>query len=157
MTLLATTATFGKYATLPFGWFFMTVLVIVETIIMSKLLTRRLFTPSVMFPVIVSNVVSGVVGSMVSKAINSGWILVIWFPWVSAVEIDVNDESSLYVFILYIIVSFFATVTLELLLNLFFMKRRGFKPLLRATIIGNLASYLLGCFVLYAYSFLFYE
>jgi hypothetical protein len=155
MQLLATS--FGKYASVPMGWIFMTAIVIVEAIIMSQLLSRRLLNPSIIVPVIISNIVSGAVGAFVSKAINKGWMLVIWFPWVSSVEVDVDNTESFFNFLVLFVVAFVVTVLIEVLLNEMFMKSRGFKRVMRATIIANVITYLVACFILYTYSFLFFE
>lgn len=155
MQLLATS--FGKYSSLPLGWIFMAILIIGEALIMSQLLSRRMSNPTVIFPTCVSNILSALAGAMVSKAINGGWMLVVWFPWVSSVEINVDEQNSLFLFIVYIIFSFIATVFIEVILNYMMMKRRGFKRVMQATIISNIITYVVGCFALYAYSFLFYE
>ena len=95
---------------------------------MSQILSRKSLNIRIIAPVVVSNIVSGALGAAVSKAINDGWMLVVWFPWVSGVEVDTA-----------------------------LMKRRGFKNVARATMIANVVSYLLGCFVLYTYSFVFFD
>ena len=155
MQLLATS--FGKYASLPMGWIFMTCIVIVEALIMSQILSRRMLNPRVLLPTIISNIVSGTVGAVVSKALNKGWMLVIWFPWVSSLEVDADNQESLFSFIVYFVAAFVGTVLIEILLNGMFMKSRGFKRVMRATIISNVITYLVACFILYTCSFIFYD
>jgi biotin transporter BioY len=124
---------------------------------MSQILSRKSLNIRIIAPVVVSNIVSGALGAAVSKAINDGWMLVVWFPWVSGVEVDTANPESLYHLIIYFVVALVATVLVEILINGMLMKRRGFKNVARATMIANVVSYLLGCFVLYTYSFVFFD
>ncbi len=155
MTLLS--ASFGKYAYVPLGWFFMACVILIEIIIMSKILSYRHFSFGVIIATIISNIVSGIVGAVVSKAINNGWMLVVWFPWVSSHEVDTDNPESLFNFIVFFIVALLATIIIEVVLNWLMMKKRGFKPVMRATIVSNVISTILACFVLYSYSFFFYD
>ena len=74
---------FGLYAFLPQGWLFMAFVILAEAILMSLYLTRKIFNGLVYTSAVVSNVVSGLFGIIVSMALNGGWWLVVWFPWVS--------------------------------------------------------------------------
>lgn len=154
---LLNASSFGKYASMPMGWIFMALIVILEAVIMSQILSRKSLNIRIIAPVVVSNFVSGALGAAVSKAINDGWMLVVWFPWVSGVEVDTANPESLYHLIIYFVVALVATVLVEILINGMLMKRRGFKNVARATMIANVVSYLLGCFVLYTYSFVFFD
>ena len=149
---------FGKYASLPMGWFFMAVLVAIEIIVMSQALKRQYFNMRVAGSALVSNTISGLAGAYTSIAINGGMMLVVWFPWVSSLEIDLTGDDGLIILILYYAVAFVATVLIELLVNYFILKKRhDFREVLRATVIANVVSYLLGTFILYTYSFVFYD
>ena len=150
-------ASFGKYASMPMGWIFMASIAILEAVIMSQILSRKSLNIRIIAPVILSNIISGAIGAVVSKAINEGWMLVVWFPWVSDAEVDTANPESLYHLIVYFIAAFLATVLIEVLINGMLMKRRGFKHVARATVISNVVSYLIGCFILYTYSFVFFD
>jgi len=149
---------FGKYATLPMGWFFMVILVAIEIVVMSQALKRTYFNGRVAGTALLSNTISGLAGAFASKAINGGLILVVWLPWVSSYEVDISGDDGLIILILYYAVAFVATVLIELLVNSIVLKKRhGFGEVLRATVIANVVSYLLGTFVLYTYSFVFFD
>ena len=99
MTLLS--ASFGKYASAPLGWLFMACVIIIEIIIMSKILSYKHTSFSVVIATIISNIASGAVGAVTSSTINNGWMLVVWFPWVSSHEVDTDNPESLFNFIVY--------------------------------------------------------
>lgn len=156
MTLLS--ASFGKYASAPMGWFFMLGVVLIEILIMSKILSsRRHIILGVITATTISNIVSGAVGALISKTINNGWMLVIWFPWVSSNEVDTNNPESLFNFVVFFIASLATTIIIEVLLNWLMLRKRGFKPVMRATIVSNVISTIIACFLLYSYSFFFYD
>lgn len=149
---------FGKYASLPMGWIFMICLVVIEIIVMSQIFERKYFMGRIAFAALISNAVSGIVGAYTSIAINAGRLLTVWFPWVSSREVDLSKDEELFSFFLYFAVAFVATILIELVINYLLLKKRyEFKPVMRATIIANVVSFLVGSFVLYTYSFFFYD
>ncbi|MBR5638427.1 MAG: hypothetical protein IKW83_01560 [Muribaculaceae bacterium] len=149
---------FGKYASLPMGWLLMACLIAIEVIVMSQILDRKYFKSRVAFTALVSNVVSGIAGAYTSIAINGGRLLTVWFPWVSSDEVNLSNDEDLFSFVLYYAVALVATILIELIVNCVFLKKRyEFRPVMRATIIANVVSFLLGSFVLYSYSFFFYD
>lgn len=132
--------------------------VLIEIVIMTTILSgRRHKSLTAIIATTISNIVSGVAGALVSKAINHGWMLVVWFPWVSGKEVDTNNPESLFNFVVYFIVALAATIIIEVLLNWLMLRKKGFKPVMGATIISNIASTIVGCFLLYSYSFFFYD
>ena len=140
------------------GWIFMVLVIAFEAILMSKLLSGIKSNGKVLFTVSLSNIISGLVGAFTSLAINGGWMLVVWLPWVSDHEVDDSNPETLFSFIIYYIVAFVVTVAIEALINNLRLKNRyGSKEVTRNTIITNVISYLIGTFVLYSYSFLFYN
>ena len=156
--LLLNTAYFGKYASLPMGWLFMACLLAIEIVVLSQILSRSYFNPRIAFVALISNVVSGIVGAYTSIAINGGRLLTVWLPWVSSHEVNLENDEELFSFVLYFAVVFVATVLIELIVNSIFLKKRyEFRPVMRATIIANVVSFILGSFALYCYSFFFYD
>ena len=156
--LLLDTAYFGKYASLPMGWIFMACLVAIEAVFMSKILAHAYFNSRVAFVVLISNIVSGIASVYASIAINGGRLLTVWFPWVSSNEVDTENEEELFSFFLYCALAFIFTVIIELIINSIFLKKRyEFRPVMRATIITNVVSFVIGSFVLYSYSFLIFD
>lgn len=152
------TAYFGKYASLPMGWLFMACLVAIEIVVMSQILDHAYFKSKIAFSALMSNAVSGIIGAYTSIAISGGRLFTVWFPWVSSKEVEPSNDEELFSFFLYFACAFVATVIVELIVNSLFLKKRyEFRPVMRATIIANVVSFLLGSFVLYSYSFFFYD
>ena len=155
--MLLFTASFGKYASQPLGWIVIGLVIIAEAIIMSQFLTHKKTNERVILPTCISNIVSGVATAFLSKVVNNGWMLVIWFPWVSSADIDLNNSQSFLTFTTTLVGAFLVTVAIEVLINWRLMKHRGFKPVMSATIFTNVVTYIVACFFLYAYSFNLYE
>ena len=136
---------FGIYAFLPMGWLFMAFVMLGEGFLMSWHLIRKKFNKKIYLTAALSNIVSGAVGIITSLALNGGWWLVVWFPWVSKHEVDIRDPQSLLVLVLFYIVALILSVLIELLVNhLMLQKRFPFKKTLHATLIANAFSYILG-------------
>ncbi len=152
--MLLLNTSFGKYASMPMGWVFMFLVVVLEAVVMSKVLKKeRGYDMGVMISTAVSNVVSGALGACVSKLVDRGWMLVVWFPWVSSVEVDTADSETLFSFVLYFVAAFLGTVLVEILINGLLIRRYSFKEVAKSTIIANVISYIIGCLAFYSYSF----
>ena len=127
------------------GWLFMAFVMLSEGFLMSWRLIRKKFNKRIYLTAALSNIVSGAVGIITSLALNGGWWLVVWFPWVSKHEVDIRDPQSLLVLVLFYVVALILSVLIELLVNhLMLQKRYPFKKTLHATLIANAFSYILG-------------
>ena len=136
---------FGIYAFLPMGWLFMAFVILGEAFLMSRHLIGKKFDKKIYLTAALSNIVSGAVGIITSLALNGGWWLVVWFPWVSKHEVDVRDPQSLRTLVLFYAAALILSVLIELLVNhLMLQKRYPFKKTLHATLIANAFSYVLG-------------
>ena len=136
---------FGIYAFLPMGWLFMAFVILGEAFLMSRHLIGKKFDKKIYLTAALSNIVSGAVGIITSLALNGGWWLVVWFPWVSKHEVDVRDPQSLRTLVLFYAAALILSVLIELLVNhLMLRKRYPFKKTLHATLIANAFSYVLG-------------
>ena len=145
---------FGIFAFMPQGWVFMILIMLLESFIMSELLCKRKFTRRITASVFCSNFISGLFGFIITLIINGGWMLVVWFPWVSSHEIDFSAPNALVGFIVFYLVAFVLSVLTEILINYIILGRiYPFGKILKATLLANIASYLLGSIVLYSYSF----
>ena len=82
---------FGIFAFLPEGWLFMILIMLLESFILSKLLCHKKIDKQIYISIFGSNIISGAVGIITTLALNGGWILVVWFPWVSSHEINISD------------------------------------------------------------------
>ena len=136
---------FGVFAFLPQGWLFMAFVIAGEAFLMSKYLVKKKFDNRIWWSAITSNIVSGVIGILTSMALNGGWWLVVWFPWVSSHEVDIHNTNQLLFLIVYYFAALILSVLLELLMNhLFFRKKYPLKKTLNATLIANAFSYFVG-------------
>ena len=143
--MLPLNVSFGIYAFLPMGWLFMAFVMLGEGFLMSWRLIRKKFDKKIYLTAALSNIISGAVGIITTLALNGGWWLVVWFPWVSKHEVDIRDPQSLLVLVLFYIVALILSVLIELLVNhLMLRKRYPFKKTLHATLIANAFSYILG-------------
>ena len=130
---------FGIFAFLPEGWLFMILIMLLESFILSKLLCHKKIDKQIYISIFGSNIISGAVGIITTLALNGGWILVVWFPWVSSHEINISEPG---------------TLILESFTNWLFLKRKyKTRQILINTLIANIISYLIGTFILYSYSF----
>ena len=139
---------------MPQGWVFMILIMLLESFIVSEFLCKRKFTSRITASVFCSNFISGLLGIIITLIINGGWMLVVWFPWVSSHEIDLSAPHALVGFIVFYLVAFVLSVLTEILINYIILGRiYPFGKILKATLLANIASYLLGSIVLYSYSF----
>lgn len=150
MTLL--NVSFGIIAFLPQGWVFMVSIILLECIGLSYLLTKKWKNDKIYTTIILSNLISGIVGIVSTLILNGGWWLVVWFPWVSSFEVRGTEEFNQLV-ILYI-VAFVLTILIEGLVNYLMLKKNYSKPkIVKMTLVVNILSYVLGSIAMYTYSF----
>lgn len=143
---------FGIFAFLPQGWVFMLFVVLLESMLMTRLLKKKWADWQAYKAVIVSNIISGIAGIVGSMLLNGGWWLVVWFPWVSRYE--VKTKADFQWLAVYYLFAFLLSVLIEWIFNNFLLRRHyPQRKIFRATVIVNVVSYLIGSFVLYAYSF----
>ena len=145
---------FGIFAFLPQGWLFMAFVILIECVIMTKILNKNWFDKRIYGIAALTNVISGIIGIVISMILNGGWYLVVWFPWVSSNEINLSNNESLKALIFFYALAFILSIIIESLINwLLLRKRFKTKQILITTLIANIASYAIGTIVLYSYSF----
>ena len=143
--MLPLNVSFGIYAFLPMGWLFMAFIILGEAFLMSRYLVRKKLDKKIYLSATVSNIVSGALGIITTMALNGGWWLVVWFPWVSSHEVDIHSRQEALALVIYYIAALILSILIELLVNhLMFRKQYPFKKTLRATLIANAFSYILG-------------
>lgn len=136
---------FGIFAFLPPGWIFMASVVLLEALIISIILTKKKTNKRIYLTSLLSNGVSGLIGIVSSLLINGGWILVVWLPWVSSHEININNKEELICLICYYIVALILSIGIETFINLLLLKKKyDRKRIVMASIYANAASYALG-------------
>lgn len=145
---------FGIFAFMPLGWVFMAFVILFESIIMTKLLTSKLFNANIYRSTAWTNIISGIFGIAGTLFLNGGWYLVVWFPWVSKHEINLSKGNALQFLVVYYLIAFVLTLALEILTNILFLRNAySRKAIIKATVITNVLSYIAGTIVLYSYSF----
>jgi hypothetical protein len=143
---------FGIYAFLPQGWIFMIAIILIECLGLSYLLNKEWRNSGIYKTIILSNLVSGIIGIVGSMILNGGWWLVVWFPWVSDNEVSGN-EGFKWLAILYSI-AFVLTIIIEGIINYLMLKKKYKKgEIIKATLIVNVISYAIGTLAMYTYSF----
>ncbi len=140
---------FGIYAFLPIGWLFIAFIIVGEAFLMSKYLIQQKFNKRIWWSAAFSNIVSGVIGIIITMILNGGWWLVVWFPWVSSHEVNVHNSNQLWGLIIYYFTAMILSVLIELLVNhLILRKEYPFKKTLNATLIANAFSYFVGALLI---------
>ena len=142
MTILD--VSFGIFAFLPPGWIFMIIVVLLEALVLSISLTKKKTNKRIYLTSLLSNSVSGLIGVISSLLINGGWILVLWLPWVSSHEININNKDEVICLICYYIVAFVLSIINVLLLQKKYCRKR----VVQASLYANAASYAFGTLAL---------
>lgn len=146
---------FGILILMPQGWIIMILIMMLESIIASELLCKRILEGRITATVFLANIISGLFGIIITLMLNGGWWLVVWFPWVSSHEVDFSIPLALTSFIIYYFVAFVLSVVIELLINYSMLgKIYPTKKIIRTTLLANLASYLLGSIIIYSLGFI---
>lgn len=142
---------FGIFVFMPPGWFIILLVLILETIIMSKFLKKVFYDKAIMVSTIVSNLISGIIGIFLSMYQNGGWWLVCWFPWVSKHEVNANLIKP---FIIYFIIALTLSVLIECIVNYIFLRKKyDKKRIVLSTLLANICSNLPIVIILYLFSF----
>lgn len=152
MPLILANVSFGIYALMPHGWAFMAAIVILEITLVSRLLAGAWWKKELVWPLALANAVSGGIGFAVSLLLNGGWWLVLWIPWVSPHE--VNLEKHLMMISTYYACAFLVSVVTEGIVEHLMLRRRFEKKRIwLACVASNVASYAIGSVFLYSWSF----
>ncbi len=152
MTLLD--VSFGIFAFMPLGWLFMAFVIILECLVMTRLLLPKWFDKRIYRVTAWTNIISGLLGIIISMVLNGGWYLVVWFPWVSNNEINLSTKDALQGLIIFYAAAFVLTLIIETITNILFLRKYyATKKIIRATAIANILSYAVGTIVLISYSF----
>lgn len=132
----------------------MAFVIFLECLLISKLLAAAWINKRIYWVVAGSNITSGLTGIITSIILNGGWYLVVWFPWVSSHEINVHNKEALRALIIFYLVAFIVSIVIETIINLLLLKKYySIKKIMKATVIANIVTYLIGTLILYSYSF----
>lgn len=132
----------------------MAFIILIECLILTKAFNQTWFSKKTYGLTALTNLISGIVGIVISMILNGGWLMVVWFPWVGSNEIDLSDKENINGLIVFYLFAFILTMIIETFINwLFFRGHYAAKLILISTLTANIASYVIGTIVLYSYSF----
>ena len=121
---------------------------------MTRVLVPKFFDKRIFIVTSLANIISGVIGIMISIALNGGWWLVVWFPWVSKHEVDLSSRVEWHALIVYYVLAFILSLIIEAAVNVPLLRQRyPVKKIMKATLRANVLSYLAGSAILYSVSF----
>ncbi|MEM1324123.1 MAG: hypothetical protein AAGG75_27945 [Bacteroidota bacterium] len=141
---------FGLLTFLPQSWLYMIGLILLECIGLSYLLDKRWFDLDAAISAALANIVSALVGAIVSMLLTGGFVLVIWFPW--TLYDHILGEGMGMAMAIITILAFLLTLSLETWINYSRLgKVFSKKEILRSTLIINLISYFVGACLLLSY------
>lgn len=152
--MILSDVSFGIFAFLPQGWIFMAFVITIECLIMAKYLAKKFYDKRIYIITTISNLVSGISGIIISMILNGGWYLVVWFPWLSSNEINLQHKKALIWLAIFYAAAFVLSIIIEGIFNIFTLRRDySIKGIVISTLLANIISYTVGTFVLYSYSF----
>lgn len=128
---------FGLLAATPIGWLLMALVIGLESILLSWLIDRRAFSLRMARVVLLANAVSGVAGVLFSLALNRGWWLVVWVPWVRPSDIAERQLPKLGA---YLLGAFALSVLLEAPIIRMAARSKPLVAVLIAVLIANALS-----------------
>jgi hypothetical protein len=147
---------FGIFAFTPPGWAFMAVIIVLEVLVVSHYLSGVWWQRKSAIATVTANLISGAIGIVLSLLLNGGWWLVVWMPWVSSKEVEF-PRQAIELSIFYV-AAFVLSVVIEGGIGQLMLKSKfDKKQIWRAFLTANVASYILGSFALYAYSFVLWR
>ena len=136
---------------MPQGWAIITAILLLEVSLFYFLLKRQYKFGELFWRLAISNLVSGVLGFVLSLSLNGGWLGAFWFPWVSSYEIEFMSPY----FIIYFLIIFIITLIIEIPINIFLFRKLGIKwgkTLLTSLLVNAITN--IGCaFIIYLFSF----
>lgn len=84
---------------MPQGWAIITAILLLEVSLFYFFLKRQYRFVELFWRLIISNLVSGILGFVLSLILNGGWLGVFWFPWVSSHEIKFMSAYFCIIFL----------------------------------------------------------
>lgn len=138
----------GYYLPSIMGWVFLFLVLIAESILLSKYLIKFTFNKKIYFSAIVSNLITTIIGYVILDHENNGGHLLNWIP-IDHYHENIRLDRTLFIFI----ISFIGTVIIETLINLIVLKQiNNKKKIIYGTLLVNALTYLLGGFVILLYT-----
>lgn len=132
-----------------FGWFFLFFVLISESLLLSKYLTKTWLSKNVFVSVIVANLITTVIGYFLLDVEKNGGHLLNWIPvYYYHGNVRIGPTSSLF------LLSFMMSAIIEGLVNWVMLKKHfAPKKVLSGTFLANLFTYIAGAVIMLAYHF----
>ena len=139
----------GHYFPSLFGWFFLIFVLSAESLLLTKYLKKIWYNRKIYFSVILSNVITTIIGFILLDEEKIGGHLLNWTPvnyhWGKIVYID----RTIFLFIY----SFIGTLIVETLINTIVLgKIENKKRIFYGTFFVNVFTYVIGAFIILLYT-----
>lgn len=127
----------------------MAFVILCEAFILSKYLIHKRYDKKIYLTELLSNMVSGIAGIITTLYLNGGWWLVMWFPWVTSHEVNVQEHKEVLWLIIYYVVAFILSLLIEWGINhLCLRKQYESQAIFRGTLRANIVTYAIGAILL---------
>ncbi|WP_298146315.1 hypothetical protein [Flavobacterium sp.] len=138
----------GQFLPSLFGWTFLVFVLITESFLLSKYLTKSWRHKTIFTTVIVSNVITTIIGYLLLDEESGGGHLLNWIP-VDHYHGDIRLDRTLFLFIS----TFIGSVIVEGLFNILVIKRYfAVKKIILGTVLVNMFTYLAGGLTILIYN-----
>lgn len=101
----------------------MACIIFLECWLASGYLSHKSINRRVCLAILAGNLTSGILGILTTLTFTGGWIIVVWFPWVSAHEIQLETGNEIFSFALYYIIAFILSVLIEGAVNWILLRK----------------------------------
>ena len=113
--------------------------IFIECLVITRIFLSKWFDKKIYTATVLTNVISGIIGIIISMILKSGWHLIGWFPLVSI------HEASFQTVVMFYVAAFILTTIIETIINfLFFRNQYPVKKIIIATLSANTFSYVVG-------------
>lgn len=130
-----------------FGWFFLIFVLAAESMLLSKYLTNKMVDNRIVMSVIVSNIVTTIIGYVLFDKQNSGGHLLNWIP------VDYYGNHVLMSRTVFMLVStYIGSVVIESFVNVLILKKYfTIKKIFSGTSLVNLVTYIVAGVIIFLY------
>ncbi len=137
----------GYYMPHLYGWIFLMIVLLIESIILSKFLAGNWYNKSIAISVIISNIITTIIGYVIFDRDHTGGYLLNWVP-----IYDDHGSIIFYTASAIFITSFIVSAIVETSYNLFALRKRYLKTqLIGGTILVNFTTYALAGLIFWLY------
>lgn len=133
----------GNYIPSKFGWIFLIVVVLIESILLSIILNKTLFNKKTTTIVMCSNLTTTLIGFFIFNSEYNGGYLLSWIP-VNEYQGELRPKETIEL----LLFSFVLTIAIELTINYLVLKKKHspFRVII-GTVIINIVTYCIAAIV----------